>query len=620
MTTAPRRGGPLRPPVTAPLDGLLAGLRRGLFPAGAEAESAALSHVAEWHTVVVLARRHHVAELLLRGLRAAPDLLADTGIEPALRALRDRAVRRGWRQLGALKHATDRLAANGISCLVLKGIPLSQRIYGHPLVRDALDIDLLVAPETQHAAEKVLSDHGWRLALEFPETPARNRWHGRVAADRAFVRGGTKVELHPRLCHNPHYYAAAFEDLWARRASVRVGTATFRTLGEDDEFLYLACHGTRHGWPRLDWLCDVAVILARMAPARLERIAHTAAQQRLDIVLSSTLRLCEAAFHVEAPTPSVGLRNGKPRGAERAAGEKRAAFIAAAAARTWGAREKPAPGSQLPLKLALKLGLKPDLRYVLHEMSATMIAPRDWARIDLPDRLFFLYFPLRPLLWLTRKPEGRGRAQRRDSPSAPLTGELEPAALRKPASSAGEREKSPPITQILSAEGNGEAAPRTRRLRGVFCSFVRAPVVVKVMALEAVLLLLLAKLLVKYVPMRRWRHRLSTVEEPGGPPFEGRRLARKVARVVRRVARHVPFRAVCLPQAMAAQWMLRRRGISSRLFFGARRPLRPATAPPEERPASGMDFHAWLTVGDACVLGGAERDTYVALPPFDHVA
>ena len=611
--------------MTAPLDGLLAGLRRGLFPAEAEAESAALSHVAEWHTVVALARRHHVAELLLRGLRAAPDLLADTGIEPALRALRDRAVRRGWRQLGALKHATDRLAANGIPCLVLKGIPLSQRIYGHPLVRDALDIDLLVAPETQRAAEKVLSDHGWRPALEFPETPARNRWHGRIAADRAFVRGGTKVELHPRLCHNPHYYAAAFEDLWARRASVRVGTAAFRTLGEDDEFLYLACHGTRHGWPRLDWLCDVAAILARMAPAHLERVARAAAQQRLDVVLSSTLRLCKAAFHVEAS--STGLR-----------GEKRAAFIAAAAARTWGARKKPAPESQLPLKLALKLALKPDLRYVLHEMSATMIAPRDWARIDLPDRLFFLYFPLRPLLWLMRKPEGRGRARPHGFPSALLAGELERAALRKRASSAGEREKSPPIVragrprsqgareesppipQIPSAGGNGEAAPCTKRPRGVLCAFVRAPAAVKVMALEAVLLLLLARLLIKYVPMRRWRHRLSTAQEPGGPPPEGRRLGRKVARVVRRVARHVPFRAVCLPQAVAAQWMLRRRGISSCLFFGARRRLRPATAPPENRPASGMDFHAWLTVGDACVLGGAERDTYVALPPFDHVA
>lgn len=114
--------------------------------------------------------------------------------------------------------------------------------------------------------------------------------------------------------------------------------------------------------------------------------------------------------------------------------------------------------------------------------------------------------------------------------------------------------------------------------------------------------------------MRHWRHRLTTAEE------SERRLGRKVARVVRRVARHVPFPVVCLPQAMAAQWMLRRRGIPSRLFFGARRRLRPESAPHTDGSASGMDFHAWLTVGDDCVLGGAERDTYVALPPFDNVA
>ena len=186
--------------------------------------------------------------------------------------------------------------------------------------------------------------------------------------------------------------------------------------------------------------------------------------------------------------------------------------------------------------------------------------------------------------------------------------------------SQGVREESPPNTQTLLAGGTGEGVPREKRPRGILCAFVRAPVAVKVMALEAVPLLLLARLLVKYVPMRRWRHRLSTAEEPGGPPPEGRRLGRKVARVVRRVARHVPFRAVCLPQAMSAQWMLRRRGIPSRLFFGARRRLRPETAHPEDGLASGMDFHAWLTVGGACVLGGVERDTYVALPPFDNVA
>lgn len=183
-------------------------------------------------------------------------------------------------------------------------------------------------------------------------------------------------------------------------------------------------------------------------------------------------------------------------------------------------------------------------------------------------------------------------------------------------------------------------------------SFVRAPLAVKVMTLEAALLLLLARLLIEHVPMRYWRRRVTTADRsapaegrtadmratflPGDtgaslsarerPPHSpvseasareasatgcvpGRRLSRTVARVVRRVAGQPPFRAVCLPQAMAAQWMLRRRGMESRLFFGARRKAQGA----------GLEFHAWLNTAGECILGGGELETYTALPPFDGI-
>ena len=63
---------------------------------------------------------------------------------------------------------------------MLKGPPLSQRLYGHPLARMARDIDLLVAPRTFQAAERVLLENGWRRVVpNFPETPTRNRWYRR---------------------------------------------------------------------------------------------------------------------------------------------------------------------------------------------------------------------------------------------------------------------------------------------------------------------------------------------------------------------------------------------------------------------------------------------------------
>ncbi len=85
--------------------------------------------------------------------------------------------------------------------------------------------------------------------------------------------------------------------------------------------------------------------------------------------------------------------------------------------------------------------------------------------------------------------------------------------------------------------------------------------------------LTLARLLVDQLPMRYWRRHLEATG--GGNGGTGRQpLGRTVGRVVGRVARRLPFEALCLPQAMAAQWMLRRRGVSAHLWIGVGRPAR----------------------------------------------
>jgi hypothetical protein len=82
-------------------------------------------------------------------------------------------------------------------------------------------------------------------------------------------------------------------------------------------------------------------------------------------------------------------------------------------------------------------------------------------------------------------------------------------------------------------------------------------------------------------------------------------IAREVGWAVTRAARYVPFRAVCLPQAIAAQAMLRRRGVASVMHFGV--------ATHKNAP---MDAHAWLDVGEIEVTGFPVRDDFVELVRF----
>ena len=122
------------------------------------------------------------------------------------------------------------------------------------------------------------------------------------------------------------------------------------------------------------------------------------------------------------------------------------------------------------------------------------------------------------------------------------------------------------------------------------------------MAVEAALCLVLARLLVRRVPMRYWGGRLRG-EAAGSAPADRQGMGRIVGRIVRRVARRLPVEVVCLPRAMAAHWMLRRRGVSSHVVFGARR------AATGRRP----DYHAWLTVDGGTVMGGRNSPAYTPL-------
>lgn len=73
---------------------------------------------------------------------------------------------------------------------------------------------------------------------------------------------------------------------------------------------------------------------------------------------------------------------------------------------------------------------------------------------------------------------------------------------------------------------------------------------------------------------------------------DDRAVATKVGWAVTRAARHVPFGAVCLPQAMAAKAMLARRGIASTMHFGTMR-----------GDALSLSAHAWLDAAGVEVTG-----------------
>ena len=127
----------------------------------------------------------------------------------------------------------------------------------------------------------------------------------------------------------------------------------------------------------------------------------------------------------------------------------------------------------------------------------------------------------------------------------------------------------------------------------------------KIASLEAIVLVLYAKALISSVPPRRWRSRFGVVATKEGASGNLATI-RRVRLAMQRALTNVPGAPNCLPQAIAARWMLERRGITPSLFIGT------------QRDETGiLRFHAWLKVGEEWVTGLCDESGYTLLKPGD---
>ncbi len=157
------------------------------------------------------------------------------------------------------------LSSNGIRFLGLKGLSLSQILYGDICRREFGDLDLLVAPEDALRAIELLEDEGF--VRTYPNKFSKSQ-------DLALVRYGKAQNLYRKassLSLDLHWKLVSswigddlypFEALWERsRVLNRQGMRPWRTLGSEDTLLFLALHGFQDGFPRLKQILDLSQAL-----------------------------------------------------------------------------------------------------------------------------------------------------------------------------------------------------------------------------------------------------------------------------------------------------------------------------------------------------------------------
>lgn len=120
---------------------------------------------------------------------------------------------------------------------------------------------------------------------------------------------------------------------------------------------------------------------------------------------------------------------------------------------------------------------------------------------------------------------------------------------------------------------------------------------------EAALLLVWARIELAILPFARVV--ASRPPRPGTPGLSAVHQIPRVGWAVETTAKLSPWTLACLPQALAAWWMLRSRGHAAQLMYGVSNDLK-----------IGFSAHAWVEVDGITVVGGRAAREFTVLTSF----
>ncbi|MDD5727998.1 MAG: nucleotidyltransferase family protein [Victivallales bacterium] len=321
----------------------------------------------------------------------------DTAILPGetaakFKKLHSAALRRNLAVSAELGRIDKLFRQNQIKFTVLKGQPLSVLLYGDSAKRNSRDLDILV---DDNDLEKIIELFaGNYICLTGLNIPLK---HMKRYCDHLVYRNATTrvtVEVHWKLVSYAHFAPGFNEAARQNTMPFKMSGTSLNILSFNYNLLYFIMHGARHSWFRLFWLRDLAEFCRRdeFVPEEIFKLGE---KYRISAVLVSSLLLCGKFFSV----PRIQEPAFPPAGDGRTGKLLQSYLEQINRGKT---SDYGAPYiDRIKLKARLIKGellLQDSYRYRLEVLNSHFVSSGDIEMLPLPEKLFFLYYPLHSLL------------------------------------------------------------------------------------------------------------------------------------------------------------------------------------------------------------------------------
>ena len=349
----------------------------------------------DWTYILNKVNQHHILPLFYLNINA---LCSENVPKESLQRLRFDYLSHAQYNLLLTRELIQLLRlfeAQNIQALPLKGPVLAATIYKNLSHRQFADLDILVRERDFHKARAILKNRGYESASPLGAlqriAPLISRQKDQIfmSAD-----GNIRVELHWRLTGRHFAFPIKMTLLWKHLEKVKVSGFGVNSLPGTELLLYLCMHGSRHGWERLQWICDIAEFIKLHPEIDWEDIWNKAQALGNERNLALGLLLAIEFLDAQVPKTVVNKINNDSivktliiQICELIYSED----VASSDISHWLAYH-------LKMKERIQDRVKIRLHYYLRYVRiATSPTVHDRAFVMLPNSLTFLYYVLRPI-------------------------------------------------------------------------------------------------------------------------------------------------------------------------------------------------------------------------------
>ncbi len=255
----------------------------------------------DWEFVLQTARRHGLSALLCHNLKKTPGYRVPEPVMERLLATFKENAGNSLFFIGKLLAILQQFTENGIPAVPFKGPVLSQRVYGDPILRSFIDIDILVSPSDASKAVSVLSAAGYtpNVKLNAGQFHRYLKTEYSIEADSKDRR--IIVELHWELTGrytSPPFLLETFAD---RLEAIDLMGKRVHGMPAEELLLYLCIHGSKDGWANLESILSISELIDAEPGLDWERIFHLSKNLQCGRMLRIGLFLANDLFNPLMP-------------------------------------------------------------------------------------------------------------------------------------------------------------------------------------------------------------------------------------------------------------------------------------------------------------------------------